>query len=151
MKDERLAVHEAGHALVDYLQGVDVYHVTIEGGEGYEGRVRSEQPNYTPGMGYDHEEAKDQLRTLCAGMEAERLIFGDGVLDGSDREQVARLGLSNAPKNKEGIRDSSIFAEQAREMLEKHRSALEALAQFLLEERRISGSELGKFLDEQVD
>jgi len=172
---QRLAWHEAGHALVGHrLRAGVVERVSIEPrgqslGVTYITR-ESEDPLYRQA------ELTSRLAMLLAGRETELLAFGDvssGALDDLKRaselaiRMVGSLGFSKAfgllsvagvPKELLGPDIQAAVLTEARALLEQsqatcqqllraHRGQLDALAERLLEREVLSGDELVALLD----
>ncbi len=175
---ERLAYHEAGHALVGHWLGVGaVERVTIEPrgqalGVTYISR-ESETPLYQQG------ELTSRLAMMLGGREAELLVLGSvssGASDDLKRaselaiNMVGSLGFSKAfgllsvagvPKELLGPDIQAAVLHEARAMLEQaqarcqellaaRRGQLDALARALLQREVLSGDELKALLADSV-
>lgn len=171
----RIAFHEAGHALVAHLTGAGkVERVSIESrgsalGVTYITR-ESEEPLYK------RAELTSRLAMMLAGREAELLVFQDvssGASDDLKRaselavSMVARLGFSESfgllsiegvPKELLGPGVQADVLKEARSLLERgqaacvellnaHRTRLDALAAALLAMDIVSGEPLQALLD----
>lgn len=147
--EKRVAYHEAGHALVHHLEGMETESVTIIPGEDewsgkFDGMHMSADPiEFDDGYDFEfkQETAEKIIRILYAGAEAERLVYGEGEPEGTDKEKLGELIMGYAPVNSDGIADGTMYADQAAAMLEAYRPALEALAEALMEKKTLTGDE----------
>lgn len=170
----RLAWHEAGHALVGHLtQAGKVERVTIEPrgsalGVTYITRA-SEEPLYA------QDELTSRLAMMLAGREAELTMFGQVSTGASDdlkraselavnmvttlgfSESFGLLSVAGVPKELVGPDTQQAALLEARKMLEAaqatcrrifeaHRDQLQALAQALLAKEVLAGDELMQLL-----
>jgi len=176
---ERLAYHEAGHALVGHwLQVGLVERVTIEP------RGQALGVTYISRAGedplYQQAELTSRLAMMLGGREAELLILGSvssGASDDLKRaselaiNMVGSLGFSKAfgllsvagvPKELLGPDIQAAVLQEARALLEQaqlrcqkllvtHRARLTALAHALLQRERLCGEELRSLLGPGVE
>jgi cell division protease FtsH len=172
---ERLAYHEAGHALVGHwLKAGTVERVTIEPRGQALGVTYITRDTEDPL--YKQAELTSRLAMMLAGRETELLVF-DSVSSGASDDlkraselainMVASLGFSDAfgllsvagvPKELLGPDiQAAVLAEArallstgqavSRRLLQAHRTQLDALARRLLEREVLSGEELRMLLD----
>ncbi len=175
---ERLAYHEAGHALVGHWLGVGaVERVTIEPRGQALGVTYISRETETPL--YQQSELTSRLAMMLGGREAELLVLGSvssGASDDLKRaselaiNMVGSLGFSKAfgllsvagvPKELLGPDIQAAVLHEARAMLEQaqarcqqllaaRRAQLDALAQALLLREVLSGAELKVLLADSV-
>ena len=169
-----LAYHEAGHAVMSHLAGdlVPVHKVTIVS----RGQALGYTLNLPAEERYLHtkEEFEDLLRIYLAGRAAEQIVFGR-VTNGAanDLERVTELaramvfeyGMSDVVASRtlradnyalseetKRLRDNAQARltdqafEQALRLLEKHRRALDRVAEALLEKETLDRDEIGALL-----
>jgi cell division protease FtsH len=171
---ERLAYHEAGHALIGHWLGVgSVERVTIEPRGHALGVTHIARDSEDPL--YRQAELSSRLAMMLGGREAELLVLGSvssGASDDLKRaselavNMVGSLGFSQAfgllsvagvPKELLGpdiqaavLKEARTLLEQAqtrcRQLLQSQRDELDALAQRLLEREALSGDELRALL-----
>jgi ATP-dependent Zn protease len=149
-----LAYHEAGHAVVGIALGLAVKHVEI-GREGTSlGRCLAPTP-----LGYhaasrreQRSIARDEILATYAGLAAERLIDPDAPdYHGADDDEYA-FDLSRQfevmPRRCSYVGDDAHDAYLARlrreagRLVLRHRSAIAALAETLLQRKRLEGPEV---------
>lgn len=172
----RIAVHEAGHALVgEWVQPGSVSSVTITPRGRALGYVRSHEGDdrYL----YTRQMLEGQIRVALAGAQAEELIFGQrstGAANDFERSldlarRIVFCGLSELGVVDEGMDKASenaavaqIIAAQQKavaEYLAAHRSTLEHLAALLSQREALPGDTVraalacgdGSQADERVD
>ena len=156
----RIAVHEAGHALVgELVEPGSVARVTITSRGQALGYVR--QAPHEDHYLYSKEKLEGEVARCLAGSLAEELVFGARSTGASnDFEQVLRLvrtmigsGMSAlGVVDVEGLPDGELHRQQTaiiaaaeqrvRVFLEERRSALLAMADVLLDEESLSGERL---------
>jgi cell division protease FtsH len=160
----RIAVHEAGHALIgELLEPGSVARVTITSRGQALGYVR--QAPREDAYLYSKEKLEAEIQRLLAGSLAEELVFGNRSTGAtSDFEQVLRLvrtmvatGMSDlGVVDLESLPDGALHAAgsriigaleaQVRDRLQAHRPALLAMAEVLLEEESLTGDRLRELL-----
>lgn len=162
----RIALHEAGHALVgEALRPGSVSSINVSSRGRALGYVRH-SPLDDPFV-YPREDLEDEIATLLGGAVAEELVYGSrSTGSGNDFEKVVEvarkmihLGMSDL-----GIVDPEMLPpetyqkalqnlikvqeERVRRLLEERRGLLEYLTQRLLEKESLSGEELRSILRE---
>lgn len=160
----RIAVHEAGHALVgELVDPGSVARVTVTPRGQALGFVR-QQPAEDFYL-YTQQKLETELQRLLAGSLAEEVVLGDRSTGAkSDFEQVLRVtetmvasGMSPlGVVNVDALEGSVLQREQTtiiaamerrvRDTLQCYRSSLEAAAGILLEEESLSGERLREVL-----
>jgi cell division protease FtsH len=170
-----LAYHEAGHAVMSHLTGdlLPVHKVTIVS----RGQALGYTLNLPNEERYLHttEEFEDLLKVYLAGRAAEQVVFGrvtNGAANDLEKAtEVARAmvfdygmsnlvasrtmradnyGLSEETKrlrDNEQARLTDEAFQEALRLLEKHRPALDRIAQALLEKETLDKDELAALLD----
>jgi len=162
----RVAVHEAGHALVaEWVEPGSVSTVTVTPRGRAMGYVRSHPGDdryvYTRPM------LEGQIRVALAGFEAEAMVFGEGSTGASgDFERVVELarqivhaGMSDLgivdPESQNQARQEEAMAriietqqERVRWFLKQRRPALEQVAGILEREEFIDGDVVRRLLAE---
>lgn len=171
---ERIAIHEAGHALVAHvLKAGRVERISIEPRGQALGVTFVSREDEVPL--YGERELKARLSMLLAGREAELMSYGNttsGAADDLKRaselavEMVSAMGFSNefgllslqgvpealiGPHIQErALREARVMLEGAqracRETLERHRNVLHAVSVALLKEDTVSGALLSEML-----
>src|SRR5207249_237424 len=174
-KEKRiLAYHEAGHALMSYLMGdaLPVHKVTIVS----RGQALGYTLNAPIEDRYLHtkEELVDMMKVFLAGRAAEQVVFGR-VTNGAANDLEKATSLARAMVFEYGMGESAVARtmradnyslseetkalrdqEQARltdsaygeavRLIEKHRAALDRLANGLLEKETLSRDEIVELL-----
>lgn len=142
------AVHEAGHAVMAELCGQQVTEVEVEGDDRHTGSVRSLR------FVEEHPEEVDphlptaplERRLLCtvAGMVAEAMASGrDGWDDGSeDLDAAVRLAIQVVGDCERVIPFLETARAHAEDLLRRHWTAVEILADALVARGRLSGEEV---------
>ncbi len=170
---ERIARHEAGHALVMALGGRKPEYITIVARGGYGGYVNEENAEDIPV--YTRRDLTWRIRSFLAGRAAEVLFYGeeDGVSTaaGKDLMQATKLarmivcgcgmdeksGLAvfgedgEQPGERERLRIEEILRTEmdaVRKLLSGHREALERLTAALLEKNKLGTEEIVRILGE---
>ncbi len=165
----RIAVHEAGHALVgEMVEPGSVARVTITSRGQALGYVRqaAREDSYL----YSKERLEAEIQRFLAGSLAEELVFGNRSTGASnDFEQVLRLvrtmvgtGMSElGVVDVEGLPDGALHQAQTqiitglegrvREHLHSQRPTLLSMASVLVEEESLSGDRLRALLAGQAD
>lgn len=146
------AYHEAGHAVVTFAQGLTIDTVSIIPAEDYNGICL--EPSV---LGYRFESWRDRraiaraLIVVCyAGMHAQRLVdpnaadwHGDG--DESDAFQLSQ-NYEVLPRYCSWVGDDAHdryldrLRQEAKRLVMKHRTAIAALAEALLQEKEVDRS-----------
>ncbi len=93
---EKTAIHEAGHALLNYLYGKDALQVTIVGRGSYAGLVERSQKMFT-----SREDAMQYIDVCLAGLAAERLLDTPEGID--VRALLGTDGRLPGPGNSPGV------------------------------------------------
>ncbi len=160
----RIAVHEAGHALIgELVEPGSVARVTITPRGQALGYVR--QAPHEDAYLYGKEKLEAEVRRALAGSLAESLVFGERSTGaGNDFEQVLRLvrtmvasGMSDlGVVDVDGLPDGELHRQQSgiiaglergvRDDLERHRATLLAIAGILVEEESLSAERLRALL-----
>lgn len=171
---ERIAVHEAGHALVGHvLDAGSVERVSIEPRGGALGVTY--MTRHTEEPLYGEAELHSRLAMMLAGREAELMCFGNTCSGASDdlkraselatsmvgsygfSETFGLLSLEGVPKELIGPDVQQALLQEARRLLEdaqascrkvllQRRKSLEALRDALLMDETISGEPLAELL-----
>lgn len=169
-----VAWHEAGHATLGKLLGMDVSKVTIIPSTSGAGGVNIIVPKK---MGlYSIDELKDNVRMSYGGRCAEYMLYGDWnkTTTGASadiqqatstiKNMISTYGMSNdygmLNLNElnvdskvilnEAIKMSKKLMNEALEMLEEHRDMHQAIVDVLLEKETISGEELDEIYQKYV-
>lgn len=134
----RIAVHEAGHALLAEAERLPVRRVLIgslaclRAGLAASGSTEFEPP---ASVRLPLEELRRWSRVLLAGMVAEQLIYGESLGGADDRALLGRIwGLSGQDadtaqrEQRRARREVLWLLRERRELLERHAEALLALA-----------------------
>ncbi len=167
----RVAVHESGHAILSYLNGIKPNYITIAGRGGYGGYVQSsdEQDAYTK------KHLLSMIRGFLAGRAAELVVFGDedGVSTGSTSDlkmatdtalrMITTYGMSEERGlmwNENDINSqitvtlcNRILADELQNavtILEQHKDLIERLTQVLMEKNHLMGYELEEIFNEMA-
>lgn len=139
----RVAVHEAGHALVAEAEGLSVRRVLVgtlaclRAGLQASGSTEFEPP---ASVRLPLEELRRWSRVLQAGMVAEQVLYGDSVGGADDRALLGRLwGLSGQDVDT-AQREQRRARREVLQVLREERQGLEARAESLL----VSAPRLGR-------
>lgn len=137
---ERTAYHEAGHAVVAHFVGAPVMSLSIVPTGIEEGRLF---------MGKGQLDGDKQLAIGYAGREAELLATGTHS-DGCEMDLLTIQLACNVWFVDERDRDEAMESaqEDARNILQKHWPAVEALAQALLAQKRIIGTDVQTIINQ---
>jgi ATP-dependent Zn protease len=146
------AFHEAGHAVMAELCGQHVTEVEIVGDDEHAGSVRSLR--FTEERPSEHDPAiptaPDERRLLCtaAGMVAEALVSGRDGWDErcEDLDAAVRLAMRVVDDCENVVPFLEIVREHTEELLRRNWPAVEALADALIERRRMTGEEVRRLL-----
>jgi len=169
-RDERrrIAVHEAGHALVgELLDPGSVARVTITSRGQALGYVRQAPREDT--YLYSKDKLETEIQRFLAGSLAEDVVFGERSTGaGNDFEQVLRLittmvssgmsplgvvdvqGLPEGVLHREQSAIIAVLEDQVRRALEERRGVLLAMADVLLEAESLSGDRIRDLLAGQT-
>ena len=161
-----VAWHEAGHAVLGKIAGMDVSKVTIIPSTSGAGGVNIIVPKK---MGlYTIEELKAQIRMSYAGRCAEYLLFGDkehvttgassdikhateliyamiahyGMTEEYGMLNLADLHVDNSKILAQAVAMAQQLEKETLEMLQKHRDMHQEIVDVLIERETISGDEL---------
>ncbi len=149
MDDESTAVHEAAHAVIGRVLGMVCGGASIIPDNDFYGHAIADDPYAI----LWHWEQQGKFRmpdsvflgcilTFMAGAEAEVELAGASpelVCDGDDRGQITRMfdeTVLDEDENEERLR------RLTRSLIRRHRGKIEAVAEALLQEKTLSGSEL---------
>ena len=149
--DERIAYHEAGHAVALFILGGDVTSVSIRADAGARGRVRGPRftnPTAFPGptllTGEDSRRAEDPsdgiVVALLSACHAELTATGscDSRAASFDRREAAR----HAASRRASVPGYAEWAQQyAGALIRKHWPAVEALAAALAARGEVNGED----------
>lgn len=133
----RVVRHEAGHFLVAYLSDIPVTGYTLTAWEAFQQGL----PGYG-GVQFDSEELNQAVEqgtiaaqlldryclVLMAGIAAETLVYGNAEGGGDDRQTLRALWSQLRRPEAEAEQKQKWAAFQARNLIETHRSAYDALA-----------------------
>ena len=142
-EDLRIAFHEAGHAVADFLLGFDLFTVTIiPDGNGTEGEAHGE-------FGDDDEEGyRNRLISALAGHASEVEFCGKNpkeVLGAySDFEKAERLSAFLQEEIDEHI-------EKARRFVLEHAKAIKRVADDLVKHRILDNVEVELLVEEDLE
>lgn len=172
----RVAVHEAGHIIIDVLfNGAAGIHASISPSRGVGGRVVRTELQKAAGT---YEDYSRRIQVLLAGRTAEIIVCGNcghgsGGVAGSDMEiagsmaaaMAGSVGLAgsrpllflaaheNTPEllsypevRLAANEELTKAADACRVLLQRHRGALEAVAEVLLVDGRIDGHAVAKLM-----
>jgi len=166
---DQAAIHEAGHAVADYVLGlrcesVELTHHEVEQVEDH-GQVMSANPQY----GYKHDSKKAMNDTMrdasiacCAGLAAEHVICGvplevDNLNARADFANIIDFELRGMPipgKRRGCVGDEGTWnyiektLRKARTLVPQHQDLIRKLADVLVERKKLSGEEVKLLLDE---
>lgn len=170
---ELVAWHEAGHALVGKLYGLDIPKVTVTPSTSGAGGVTFINPKK---MGlYSIEEMKNQISVSYGGRIAELLLLGDeekvttgassDIKDATEKIKkmimsygmTKEFGLLNLEEMeidnkvilKEAIKMSNELYNSTKDLLTKNKETLKRIADTLIEKETISGEELDELIKEE--
>jgi hypothetical protein len=172
-QDQRIAVHEAGHAVCARLLGHALGGATVDPGPGYEGRVWSERhveafvegrgdasdvrealASLMPNDGEDHSAVSDifgssytQVIELMAGRAAERMLLdGEPASPVDDLRQARELALLFC-KSEEAVEAFITHCDvAARDLLLPYGALVIALSGVLRIKRTMNGTEIDELI-----
>jgi len=170
-RDERrrIAVHEAGHALIgEMVEAGSVARVAITSRGQALGYVR--QAAHEDTYLYSKEKLEAEVQRFLAGSLAEEIVFGERSTGaGNDFEQVIKLvttmvssgmsplgvvdvqGLPEGTLHREQSTIIAVMEDRVRQALEERQDVLLAMAEVLLEEETLSGERLRELLAGQPE
>lgn len=155
---ERLtAFHEAGHAVMAQLRGRQVTEVEIVGDREHTGMVHSLAFPPDPEDGVPPEAENDdverQLKVILAGTVAEAMVSGRRVWDetSEDLNVAVRLGMRLVDDCEDVLPLLEGIGADVERDLNRHWSAVEMLADELLDRKTLTGSEVRKLLTDVLD
>jgi hypothetical protein len=145
LNDKRhTAYHEAGHAVIGRVLGMNCGCTTIEADEEGAGYSTVEDPYETQGWEEigKFREIKSaftgRVMTFMAGREAEVEFFGRSQGgDGNDRRQIALMLKEISAASKE-----SRLRKKTRALVKRHRIKVEAIARELIKSKRLSARKI---------
>ena len=150
MDRQHRAVHEAGHAVAAYLEGVRVQKVSIEpealpGGEG--GGIWLRPPE---------EWTEEHLHSLAlwtwAGTVAESVLLGDSIQGGYARDLRKLHDLTSEHGAAPASHYLKIYLKDAaRQTIEDNQELVEALSNRLLNQPTMEGEDVERFLDVRTE
>lgn len=147
-------IHEAGHAVMCFLEGIKIYKISIMPTGDVLGYVRHENPLFGRDLGWDDDQHKDtvfsNVRVLLGGVSAELNHFND--IDKEDfsegfgddlHEAVERLTFYIS-SNKEIGETIDELIKEVRQTLKQPKCAktIEALSQALMEKKQLEPEEV---------
>lgn len=169
----RVAVHEAGHALIAWRNGEEIERISVRPRSNALGFVRTlpEEGRY----GLTSSSVANRLALFFGGLAAETTMFGghaSGVSSDLERcRHVARMavriegmdsnlpagisgGFFEAPHSNEAVRTAeeienkllATMREETIKWMSAHKNILEKFAQHILQEREIDGAEARAWL-----
>jgi hypothetical protein len=137
----RTAVHEAGHAMVELLEGVDFARAVVRADGSGEVETQGLQAEY------DECSLESRVATDLGGAVAEELVFNDvepGGVETDLRVALARLRVTHPERvgeDDEGVAYVRAQVARVRAMLRRRRPALLKLAEALLRKRTLERRE----------
>lgn len=146
------AYHEAGHAVMAQLCGRRITEVEIVGDEDHTGSVRSLR--FTGEHPSEHDPALPtapiERRLLCtaAGLVAESMVSGRRDWDegSEDLDLAVGLAMKVVGDCERVIPFLGIVREHTEDLLQRNWQAVEALAETLVKQRRMTGDEVRRLL-----
>jgi ATP-dependent Zn protease len=148
----RIAVHEAGHAVIGRALGIPVRQVTILENEDARGHAEISDPiaTWQRGDGPRAKLANSFVVMLFAGGEAERVLLrGPSELDGNDCQRAtACLAEAGAVPGASFVGDEHFdrheanLRRRATSLVQQHRSRIERLAEALVERETLTSLEV---------
>jgi hypothetical protein len=131
-----LAYHEAGHAVIGYVLGLEIEQITIIPNETSLGQCRY--------RGWETSEAggdlDSHLRLLLAGGVAEEIATG-APSRGSDERRALALALARGDGEAEAAERMAAAGSLVARFLEEHWPVVKALAVALRRDRELDGPE----------
>lgn len=170
---ERVARHEAGHALLSWLAGDKPTYLTIVARGSHGGYMQHGEEDKQI---YTRAELQDRIRISLGGRAAELMYYGeeDGLSTGAGADLVSATGtarrvvcaygmdpsvglavVSPSDANTPEIRDAvnrilSQELDNAVRLLREHREAIDGLVDVLLRVNRMTGQEIDDLLTKLV-
>jgi ATP-dependent Zn protease len=169
MKVEQTTIHEAGHVVVAYVLGLAYKKVALTHDEVEEtvkyGHVIGPDPAYE----YDHDslhERRSKVRAkciaCCAGLAAEHVFFAVPLNTDNENAEVDFQNIIEYEwsgelhirgKHNGFIGDAetwryiSCLLVEAKQLVNRHRGAIQRLADILVERKKLSGEEVEELLN----
>jgi ATP-dependent Zn protease len=146
------AFHEAGHAVMAELCGRQVTEVEIVGGPEHTGTVHSLAFPPDPGEGEasqaETEDIERRLKIILAGTVAETMVSGREDWDetSGDLDAAVRLAMRLVDDCEEVLPLLGEIRIEVERGLRAHWTAVEALADELMQRKTLTGSEVRKLL-----
>ena len=158
---KNIAIHEAGHAVMRFIEGFDISEVSIISDGKHDGHVEGKNPLY----GIDPREDIDQkyrsqafacARTWIAGRAAEQSFN----IDDEESVELARDDLVKAYNLLSFYTNINEISEVATNMFKDVRSilckpnyneAIEQLSKALLKNKRLSGEDATSIIEQAVN
>jgi ATP-dependent Zn protease len=158
---EKVAIHEAAHAVIARVLTLAAGHVTIK--PNYRDRSRGVSITHEPyaclsaweqrGKVRDSDDAVYIARIIStmAGAEAEMELLGSQAIgDGHDREQI-ELMAEELTGNYSWDRLEPRLRKMTRMLVRRHRARIERVAEALLTKIKLSGKQVDKLAGRSVD
>ena len=144
-----VAYHEAGHAVVAHVLGIEVAYVSIVETEGSSGRSISPLPeDFDPYAEGAEEVMKSYLVAGAAGAASEELLTGElSSIRGNDLEGITKLLISLAGIGAQAQEEGQWALEKAKSTLRDNWESVQALAEALLEHRELDREQIRAVLD----
>ena len=161
----RTSLHEAGHAVVAHMLGIDVSRTPIATSDSALGACRMFTPFWALAGFADGQQKQlvaSYLVVACAGWGAEMVIYGDAEQDASaDDMRIFRETLMDSPVALVQRRDRKhvdlflqSFQERrcaaAAELLEPHRGLLYGVARLLMRKQTVETEEIHALLNRML-
>ena len=148
-----IAVHDAGHAVIARVLGIDIYGVSIVESDDLLGNV--DVPplwHWERGDGPKRPIAEARCMMCFAGREAERVIFGqvdDQLLDGADRDDAwEAMTWGGLARGAVFVGDDAYgraearYRRRANDLVRTHLVAIVRVAMALMERSTLTASEI---------
>jgi len=168
MKLRQTAIHEAGHAVIEYALGLSCSGVTIIYDKKKHRYGTTESPN--PAYGYYFDNERERKMTMrkgvigcCAGLAAEHVFFGvpldiDNDNAQGDFQNIIKLERQGLVTSRGGYvgddgtwRFISRVLREAKKLVLLHHDTIEQLSNVLVEKKKLNGKEVEEFLHERIE
>jgi ATP-dependent Zn protease len=155
-RNRRIAIHEAGHAVIGRALGLPCGRATIKPDydDGSAGHGIIHSPDEIQRLWWKFEDIahrteaaafRARILAYMAGCEAEKMCLGRSrVGDADDRRQINLMFDSLLPRDADIVRIAQRMRATTRHLVRRHRATIERVAALLLQHRNLSPAQIDR-------